>query len=300
MLDTHSRAIEEITTLEETVHTHQQPEIAQYYHAPVSWWSWRPGIRPRNALLIGAACSLVALLFLSLGMVLLILGILDSTSPMLSVPAIVTRHTVNSFDNTYTLTLHLQSSGFPTTTSATVSASAYHALHDGEHILAGYSPFLHTLHTLNSSNKQGQSSQQYVLPGTSNASSLPGAIAFLLLGAALLPYPAALVRWAWRDLYAERQQHKSEISGTIVALRDTSEMQMRRPGLLPRRGIRTWYGIAILPAQDTRDRESSEITTFAINRETYQTVREGIAITLSYSPHLHYVYSLRQTGETGE
>ncbi len=300
MLDAHLRATEENRTLEETTHTQRQPDISQYDHAPVSWWSWRPGIRPRNALLVGAACTLVALLFLSLGSVLLVLGILDATAPMLSVPAIVTRHTVSNLDNSYTLVLHLQAPNFPATVAATVSASAYSALHDGEHIHAKYSPFLHTLHALESTSEQGQPAQQYVLPGDGATGNLLGAIAFLVLGVALLPYPALLTRWGWRDLYAERHRHRGEMSGTLVALRDTSETQMRRPGLLPRRGVRSWYGIAVLPAQEIHETGSSGITTFAVNREIYQAVREGITVTLSYSPHLHYVYSVQQIGETGE
>ncbi|MHB8596981.1 MAG: hypothetical protein ACYDER_09230 [Ktedonobacteraceae bacterium] len=44
-----------------------QPETTTYDSRTISWWSWQPGIMPRNALLIGGSFSLVALLFISLG-----------------------------------------------------------------------------------------------------------------------------------------------------------------------------------------------------------------------------------------
>lgn len=275
--------------LENTVHS--QPETTTYDNRPISWWSWRPDIRQRNALLIGGSFSLVALLFISLGGMILAFSIVDSVSPTRTIPGIVTHHTIASLDNAYYLTIRLQTPGFPATVSAEVSAEAYHAIHDGEHILAEYSPFLHVLNALDSI---GQQRQHYVLPNSGAAGILLGAIALLLLGMLLLPYPAILARWGWRDLYAKRhpQQHRSH-----VALRATTEAQMRRPGLLPRRGVRTWYGVAVLPTENSKETGATYVVTFAINQETFKTVEEGTAVTITYAPHLHYVYSLKLVGE---
>ena len=83
--------------------------------------------------------------------------------------------------------------------------------------------------------------------------------------------------------------------GTVVALRAATETHMRRPGLLPRRGVRTWYGVASIP--DNVGAPFIAPSTFAINQETYRTVEEGSEVTITYSPHLHYVYSLKLVGE---
>ena len=290
---------------EGTAQSRLQTKAAPYDSRPVSWWSWRPGIRPHNALLIGGAFSLVALLFISLGIVLLVSSIVDSVSPTLTIPGVVTHHSITSLDTAYYLTIRLHTTGFPTSVSVAVSAGAYHAIHDGDSILTEYSSHLHVLNALDSVGKQGQQYQHYVLPQSSTGGIWPGASALLLLGMLLLPYPAVLARWGWRDLYANRhsQQRNGHMSGTIVALRAANETQMRRPGLLPRRGVRTWYGVALLPdntTENTKDKEVARAITFAVNQEAYRTLEEGTAVTVIYSPHLHYVYSLKHTGETGE
>ena len=56
-----------------------------------------------------------------------------------------------NLDNAYYLTIRLHTPGFPPTVSAEVSAGAYHTIHDGDHILAEYSPFLHVLNALTAS-----------------------------------------------------------------------------------------------------------------------------------------------------
>jgi hypothetical protein len=282
--------------LEDIAQSQPQAESVTHDGRPISWWSWRPGIRPRNALLIGGSFSIVALLFISLGGVMLALGIVDSVTSTRKVPGIVTHHTIAGLDNTYYLTIRLQTPGFPATVSAEVSAGAYHAIHDGEHILAEYSPFLHVLNALDSS---GQQRQHYLLPNSGAAGILFGAIALLLLGMLLLPYPAVLARWGWRDLYAERhlQQHGSQMRGTVVALRAATETHMRRPGLLPRRGVRTWYGVAILPTENAQETGAAHVVTFAVNQQTFKTVEEDTAVIITFAPHLHYVYSLKLAGE---
>ncbi len=144
--------------------------------------------------------------------------------------------------------------------------------------------------------------QHYILPNSGTAGILLGAIAILLLGMVLLPYPAVLARWGWRDLYYEwdSERGQSRISGIVVALRATTETHMRRPGLLPRRGVRTWYGVALHPTSDTEETGIAQVVTFALDRVTYRTVEEGAEVTITYSPHLHYVYSLKDAGEKSE
>ncbi|HLX41013.1 MAG TPA: hypothetical protein VKR42_10780 [Ktedonobacteraceae bacterium] len=290
---------------EGTAQSRPQSEIVSYDNRPVSWWSWRPGIRPRSALLIGGSFSVVALLFISLGLVVLVFSIVDSMSPPLILPGVVTRHAIAGLDNAYYLTIRLQSPGFPASVSAEVSAGAYHALHDGDHIFAEYSPFLHVLNALDSVGQQNQHSQHYVLPNSGAGGILLGAIALLLLGMILLPYPVILARWGWRDLFANRhtQQRNVQMSGTVVALRAANETQIRRPGLLPRRGVRTWYGVAILPGdtiEQTKNGGFARVVTFAVNQAIYRTIAEGTHVLITYSPHLHYVYSLQHAGEQSE
>lgn len=284
--------------LEDTAQSQAQTKTATHDGRPISWWSWRPGIKPRNALLLGGSFSLAALLFISLGVVVLALSIADSVSSPLSIPGVVTHHTIAGLDSSYYLTIRLHTQGFPTSVSAEVNVVAYHAIHDGDAVLAEYSPHLHVLNALDSTGQQGQ---HYVLPNSGAVGILLGAIALLLLGIALLPYPAVLARWGWRDLYAERdpQQGPSQINGTIVALRAATETHMRRPGLLPRRGTRTWYGVALQPTENTGD-TAAHVVTFALNSVTYKTVKEGAEVIITYSPHLHYVYSLKHVGENGE
>ena len=49
--------------------------------AAISWWSWRPGIKPRNALVFGGLLSFLALLLIGSGLLTLIVGIVDASSP---------------------------------------------------------------------------------------------------------------------------------------------------------------------------------------------------------------------------
>ncbi|HLI90826.1 MAG TPA: hypothetical protein VKV37_19200 [Ktedonobacteraceae bacterium] len=50
------------------------PQNARADYGPISWWSWRPGIRPLSALAIGGTISLLALAIVSLGLVTLAAG----------------------------------------------------------------------------------------------------------------------------------------------------------------------------------------------------------------------------------
>ena len=248
----------------------------------ISWWSWRPGIQPRNALLIGGAFSLIALLLLALGLVVLGLSIADTISSPLSVPGTVTRHTITGLNSTYYLAIQLHEQGFPASISVAVNKEVYQAIRAGEAVSLEYSSHLQVLNALDAGG------QRYILPNSGEPGIVLGAIALLLLGLALLPYPAALARWGWRDLYIGG---RVRTSGTIIALRAATETQMRRPGLMPRRGVRTWYGVA-LSSNDTEN-----ILTFAVNETMFRGLVEGVTVTITSSPCIHYVYSLEQARE---
>lgn len=50
------------------------------YDGPISWWSWRPGFKPANALLLGGFVSLALLLLLASSLFVVIAPLLDSTT----------------------------------------------------------------------------------------------------------------------------------------------------------------------------------------------------------------------------
>ncbi len=171
---------------------------------PISWWSWRPGIRPRNALFIGGLITVVALLLLGIGLVTLVLGILDSFSP----PVQVT-----------------------------------------------------------------------------------GSFSLLLLGGIMLPYPALLLIWGWQDLFAGRESSKRcTLTGKVVGLRASVATRRRSAGLVPH-APRPWFGVAL---QFTDGAGEQQVITFALSQERYMSLHEGDIITITYSPHVHYVFSLEQ------
>ena len=53
-------------------------------NSAITWWSWRPGIKPRNAFIIGAPLTLLACFFIGVGLYTLLFGIIDSYSPPLT------------------------------------------------------------------------------------------------------------------------------------------------------------------------------------------------------------------------
>jgi hypothetical protein len=64
----------------------------------ITWWSWQPGIKPRNAVFVGWLITLLALLLGSIGLVTLVLGIMDNASALLQLPGIGASHTLNNLD----------------------------------------------------------------------------------------------------------------------------------------------------------------------------------------------------------
>jgi hypothetical protein len=175
--------------------TDPQETLADY--GPISWWSWRPGIRPLSALAIGGTISLLALAIVSLGLITLAAG------------------------------------------------------------------------------------------------ELAGAL-LVLVGLALLAYPALLARWGWRDLLVERYQ-RDEIrvfSARVVALRATSSSRKNRSGVMPR-GTTSWHGVALLPLNAD---STPRALTFSVSEELYRSLREGMQVRIKHSPHLQFVYALEPAG----
>ena len=262
---------------------HPTPDIG-----PISWWSWRPGIQPRNALVIGGLITVVALLLAGIGLVTLVLGSLDSFTPPVQVTGIVAAHTVNKLDGQPHLIVRLHTTGFPEVATPAVPYLVFHSIQDGESILLDYSPRLHVLFALESAGRR------YILPGGSIMLDLIGSISLLLIGGILLPYPALLLRWGWQDLFASTESAKrSTLIGKVVSLRASLPTRKGRSGLVPH-AARPWYGVAIHTPGVAGEQQ---VTTFALNQERYRSLHEGDTVKIIYSPHVHYVFTLEQVHE---
>ena len=265
--------------------TQQQNEYNTQDTAAISWWSWRPGIRPRNALIFGGLLSILGLLLLSVGVFTVIVGIMDASSSPIQVPGTVTGHATNTLDGLPHLTIRLRESGFPDISPA-VSPSASQAIHNGDPVLVDFSQHLHFLYALD------HTGHHYPLPGTSPSGNLPGSLALLLIGIVLLPYPALLTRWGWLDLHANYGNTKQcTMKARVVALRSTQQTRRsNRPGLTSRFSG-SWYGVALQPLDST---DADEIRTFSLRQETYQNLKKGAFVEIIFSFQLHYVYSIEE------
>jgi len=268
----------------------RQHEYDLHDHDAVNWWSWRPGIKPRKAMMIGGAITLFALLLAAIGLITLVLGVLDGFSAPLQITGVVAGHTMNNFDGLPRLNIRMHTPGFPTSVSPVVSNTAYHTISDGEHVTLDYSSRLHFLYALESVG------QYYALPGSSKGDDPLGSIALLLLGVVLLPYPALLSLWSWRDLHPKndsgdgRRTMTARVVGKRAAVRTAARRGTNRPGLLPQFS-RSWYGVALEPIDENATQQTM---TFSISYETYRSVEEGTQVSITYSPHLHYVYKLER------
>ena len=269
-------------------HPVQQPyEYNTQDTAAISWWSWRPGIKPRNALVFGGLLSFLGLLLIGSGLLTLIVGIVDASSPPIQIPGTVTGHSTNALDGLPHLTIRLHESAFPAVSPA-VSQSVSQSIRDGDPVLVDYSPHLHFLYALD------YAGQRYSLPGTSASGNPPGSLALLLIGIVLLPYPALLTRWGWLDLHAQYQEldrGQCTMLARVVALRSTQQTRrVNRPGLTPRFSG-SWYGVALQPLHSA---DSGEIRTFSIQQKTYQHLHEGSTVEIIFSSQLRYVYSIEE------
>ena len=250
-----------------------------------SWWSWRPGIRPDRALLLGIPLVFVAFFFVLAGIYALFSIIIDSNAPPTRIAGVVTGYTTSLLDNQPHVSIRLQRNGRSSTITPAITAAEQRAIHVGDAVTLDYSPRLGYLYALE------DNGQRYALPGGSPLSNLFTSIALIPLGLLFLPYPLFLTVWGWRDL------HQSEVirRGKIVGLRDSQRTHMGQPrrathpGLTPRVG-RAWYGVALAPLNiDAKQ----EVTTFAISEAHYRGLHEGQIVQITYSPHLHHVSSIQ-------
>ena len=254
--------------------------------ASFSWWSWRPGIRPHRALLIGVPVLLVGMLFTCAAIYALVSILLDSNSPPTRVPGIVTGYSSGLLDNQTHLTIRAQRNGLSSTVTPAITAAEQLAIHPGDRVTLDYSPRLSYLYALE------DHGQHYALPGSGPLGSLFAAIALLLLGLLFIPYPFLLTVWGWHDL----RQPGIRLRGRVLALRSMQQTRQPRqrlgvathPGLTPRLR-RAWYGMAI---ETLAPVSSQDITTFAVSAEQHSQLQEGQNIMITYSPHLHFVRSI--------
>jgi len=272
-------------------YTTQQTDTAVGDRAPISWWSWRPGIRPRYAMLIGWPVAFVALLMLCIGMFTLVLGILDMSVPPRRVPGTVISHGSNLIGQLY-VDIRLHAPDFPSIVAPTVTQAQSRAIRNGDTVFADYSPRLQALYALEDGGRV------YLLPGASVANNMFGAVAFLLFGLVLFPYPAVVASWGWRDLLAEsgRLGERSRARASVVGLRAPAQglgTNMRRPGLTSRFARSAWCGVALVPLDAALDERQRPVT-FSISRDTCERLHEGDVVEIVYAPHLHYVYRLER------
>src|SRR5579859_461361 len=255
--------------------------------ASFSWWSWRPGIRPSQALLIGIPLLLVGLFFISAGIYALVSILLDSNSLLTRVPGVVTGYTNGLLDNQTHLTIREQRNGRSSTVTPAITPEEQRAIHTGDRVTLDYSPRLGYLYALE------DHGQRYTLPGGSPLGNLSASIALLLLGLLFVPYPFLLTVWGWHDL----RQPGIVLRGRVLALRSSQGTRLpwqRRigathPGLTPRLG-RAWYGMAVkILAPDS----GQDIGTFAISEDQHRGLQEGQTIAVTYSPRLHHVRSIQ-------
>lgn len=246
----------------------------------VSWWSWRPGMKPLRAFLFGGLLSLLALFLLVNGITTLIAGMLDSSSAPLQVPGIVTGHVRNVLGSPQ-LTLHLEQAGFPTTITLVVSPATATKLANGNAVNVDYAPHQHIPYALESNG------HRYPLPDSSASGNLWQTLALLLSGLLLLSYPSLLSFWGWRDLRTGQMHQRI---ARVVALRAARQTTTRSPGLVPRT-THIWHGVALQIEQDAS--ATPEILTFGIHQELHAELQRGNRVEITYSLHLHHLYTLK-------
>jgi hypothetical protein len=247
-------------------------------------WRWRPGMNPRFALPVGVVFSFVGLLFILLGLVSLIAGIQDSTSTPIQYPGVVTGYTTGAFDSLPHVVIRVQKRGVVITIAPAVSHEVAQSLHRGESVTVDYSRRLDFPYALESAG------HFYLLPGTSSAGNPFGSIALMILGLIIFPYPAFLASWAWRDLQA---QGGNKMTASIVELRSSKLDRTPQPGITSPIS-RPTYSMVVEPIDASF---SQDIVTFRIKEDLYHDLRPKSLTEIIYSPHLHYVYTVKQVDE---
>jgi hypothetical protein len=241
-------------------------------------------MKPRTALNIGVLFSAVGLLFVVIGLVSLIAGILDSSSPPLQVPGVVTGFTTNFLDSLPHVIIRVEKEGTTSTIAPAVTRETAQALHIGDHVILDYSQRLHFPYALESGGRR------YPLPGTSSAGNPFGSVALVLLGLLIFPYPAFLAFWGWRDL---QDRGGATMTARIVGLRSSKQTRTPQPGITSR-VFRTSYTVVLEPVDSSA---FQDVATFVIKEELYRSLHQGAIVRVSYSPNLHYVYALKQVDE---
>ena len=259
-------------------------------YGPISWWSWRPGIQPRNALLLGVPLTLITLFIVLLGLLTLIAGIEDSMSPPLRVPGTILSHSEGTKISSPQLTIALRGpKSIPNTVTLAVSESTFQQVTIKAPVIVSYSQRLHFAYELEYAGRHS------LLPGTTVAGNPPGSLALLLVGLLLLPYPALLTHWGWQDLLIERY-HRAKLTrmtARVVDKRATTKTRKAHPGFTGR-GSRPWYGLALLPL----DKEGAEhVHTFSVSEEVWARTQANTLVKVTYSPHLRYIYEVHKEEE---
>lgn len=246
----------------------------------VSWWSWRPGMRPLYAFLFGGFLTILALFLLVNGVATLITGIRDSQSPPVRVAGVVASHSKDLLGSPQ-LTIRLQEAGFPAEITLVVSRAASTTLNDGSPVIVDYAQYQRIPYALESLGTR------YPLPGASPSGNLWQKLGLLFTGLLLLPYPALLAFWGWRDL---RLGLRSQRTAVVVALRAARQTSARAPGMRLRT-TGTWHGVALQLEQGAAS--EPEILVFGIRQELHEELRRGQRVEITYSPHLRHLYTLK-------
>lgn len=270
---------EEKQAREQTTSVNPESEI-------VSWWSWRPSLKPWRALALGGLLTLLALFLLANGLSLLVAGILDSVTSPLGIPGVVSGHSKNVTGSPQ-LTIHFHQTHFPSQIILAVSPAAA-SLADSTTVTVDYGPHLHLPYALVSGN------HSYALPGTSPLGNLLETLALLAFGLILLPYPLLLAYWGWSDLRAEQM---CQTTATVIALRAARQTTTRTPGLVPR-STGTWHGVALRIDHSANEPDKAAPLIFGIQQGLYQQLRPGYRVQVSYSPCLHHLYKLQHIEQT--
>lgn len=266
---------------------HQEASNHSFIHThSTSSWSRRPGMKPSNAVAVGGITAFFALLLASIGMISLILGIVDNYSALLPIPGTVISHSSSTPTSLPHLTIGIHTLHFPSSIRTIVSSDAERTLPDNAQITLYYTPHLHTLYAL------GTEGKYYDIPGANKAGNPFGAGALLLIGLLLLPYPALLAQWGWRDILAERRGHRCTMTAKIISVRARTRTEgtarIPRAGLTPR-GSSSTYRIRLLPV-DTED--GAEELSLNVREDLFQNAHEGTTMRVIYSPHVRYIYAL--------
>lgn len=247
----------------------------------VSWWRWRPGVRPLRAFLLGGLLSLLALCLLLNAVLALVAGMLDSASAPLQVQGVVSGQGKSALGSPQ-VTIRVTRTGFPASITLVVSHAAAAALVTGVPVVIDYAPHQRAPYAVESHG------QRYLLPGTSVSGNLFETLGLLLFGLLLLPYPLLLATWGWRDL---RTRQHCQRSGYVVALRAARQTTTRTPGMVPRT-THTWYGIALQVEPREPATAEPEILVFGVHEDAYRRCKRGDHVQVTYSPHLHHLSTL--------